>query len=477
MSSPLIAEEEAVEPVQQDVRALSLEGCVGYAVYNSFEAKLAKLDLLIAETEIMPAIAVFDTILFGDVDYAEDKRQQSSVFAPDDNQTNIYSIGITKELPTGTELTAAWSDTRSWSNTPFVTKNPSHNAELTLEARQPVGQNFFGYADRTNVSITKLAIMNADLATKDRIEALIADTEGAYIEVLYAKKALNIFRRILNAATDLYETQKRNYDIGLLERVDLYAVEGNVATREAEFLVAENNYNRARENLKLTMNMNEDVRIFTTDELVSDPAEEGLSDYMKTAFDNRRDYKISKREVKIRGLELKVADNMKWPEIDLVGTMAMNGLEGKFNHAADKSWVADNTYYSAGIEVSMPIENNLARGQYKKAKYEKEKALVNLKEVERTIITQVGNAYNDTIAFQASLIFTKKAVDFELSKYTEEEKRFKYGRSSMKRLIDFQQDLLRAALENARFLFDQRRSKVDLERTMNVLLGKYEETL
>ena len=433
MSSPLIAEEEAVEPVQQDVRALSLEGCVGYAVYNSFEAKLAKLDLLIAETEIMPAIAVFDTILFGDVDYAEDKRQQSSVFAPDDNQTNIYSIGITKELPTGTELTAAWSDTRSWSNTPFVTKNPSHNAELTLEA--------------------------------------------TYIEVLYAKKALNIFRSILNAATDLYETQKRNYDIGLLERVDLYAVEGNVATREAEFLVAENNYNRARENLKLTMNMNEDVRIFTTDELVSDPAEEGLSDYMKTAFDNRRDYKISKREVKIRGLELKVADNMKWPEIDLVGTMAMNGLEGKFNHAADKSWVADNTYYSAGIEVSMPIENNLARGQYKKAKYEKEKALVNLKEVERTIITQVGNAYNDTIAFQASLIFTKKAVDFELSKYTEEEKRFKYGRSSMKRLIDFQQDLLRAALENARFLFDQRRSKVDLERTMNVLLGKYEETL
>ncbi|MGB3081912.1 MAG: hypothetical protein WBB86_02825, partial [Candidatus Omnitrophota bacterium] len=105
---PAVAETEREESLLEGARILSLEECIIYAVYNSFEAKMAKLDLLIAETELMPAVAVFDTILFGNAGYAEDKRQQVSVFAPDDNQTNTYSVGVTKELPTGTELTATW---------------------------------------------------------------------------------------------------------------------------------------------------------------------------------------------------------------------------------------------------------------------------------------------------------------------------------------------------------------------------------
>ncbi|MGB3242539.1 MAG: TolC family protein [Candidatus Omnitrophota bacterium] len=476
-SIPLQADAEEDKAHQKDARVLSLEECVRLAVYNSFEAKMAKLDLLIAETDLMPAVAVFDTILFGNVGYAEDKRQQVSVFAPDDNQTNTYSVGVTKELPTGTELTATWGDTRSWNNSAFITKNPSHNAELSLEARQPVGQNFFGYADRGSVTITKLAIMNAGLEEKDRIEALIADVERAYLEVLFAKKSLNVFRRILEKAKDLYEAQQKNYDLGLIERVDLYAAEGNVATRQAEVLVADNRYNRARENLKFLMNMNEGVRIILAEELASDPVDKDLSDCLKDAFENRRDYFIHKRDIEIKGLDLKIKENMKWPEIDLIGTLAMNGLEGEFNKAFGKTTTADNTYMFVGVEVTMPVENNLARGEYKKAKYEKEKAVVSLKETERKIITEIGNAYNDALAFQASVIFTKKALGLELSKFTEEEKRFKYGRSNAKRLIDYQQDLLRAALENARFILDQRKAKVDLERTMNIILKKYEDIL
>ncbi|MFQ5952654.1 MAG: TolC family protein [Candidatus Omnitrophota bacterium] len=473
----LVAEDEESLSLSSNVRVLSLTDCVRFAVYNSFEVQMAKLDLLIAETDIMPAIAVFDTFLSGNVSYTEDKRQELSVFAPDDDQTNVYSAGITKKLPTGTELSATWSDTRNWNNTIFVTKNPSHNAELTMEARQSVGQNFFGYVDRGNVTITELAIMNADLQTKDRIEALIADAERAYIDLLYTKKNQYIFERILQKATDLYENDKRSFDIGLLERVDLYNSEANVSRREAELLVAENNYKRAEENLKLIMNMGKDIHLISEEDLVTQPLEKDLPYCLNEAFLNRRDYQISKRDVEIKGLDLKLKENMKWPEIDLIGTWAMNGLEVKFEKAFKKTTVNDNSYYFAGVEVSVPVENNQARGDFKKSKYEKEKALTRLKEVERDIITEVGNAFNDVLAFQASTVFTRKAVDLELKKLNEEEKRYKYGRSSTKRLIDYQQDLLRAALEHTRFMLDQRLSMVDLERSMNTILKKYEEEL
>jgi len=461
----------------RDMDLLSLEDCVRYAVNNSFEVKLARLDLLIAETELMYSEAVYDTFVYGGAGYVEDKRQELSVFAPDDDQMNTYSIGARKTLPTGTELNAELSDVRQWSNSAFVSKNPSHNAELKLEAKQPVGSNFFGYVDRTRVTITKLAIMNADLETRDRIEELIAKVERAYWELASSKRSLDIYWDILEKARRLHQTNARNYDIGLIEKVDLYASEANVATIEAEVIIAENRFKRAGEDLKLIMNYPDKRDLLSSDELVPREIKKDLPSCFKEAFDNRRDYKIRKRDVKIKGLDLKVNANLMWPEIDLMGTMAMNGLETSFEKAMGKTTVADNTYYYAGVEFSFPLENREALSGYRKAKYEKESAIVSLKDTERTIITQVGNSYRDVVAFENSLRFMSQAVVFQKEKLEEEEKRFNYGRSNTKRLIDYQRELLRSQLEETRFLLDSQRSKVDLNRTMNVILSKYEDIL
>jgi len=471
------AQEDAgrTEPDFTDIQVLSLDECVLFALQNAFEVKMAKLDLMIAETDKLYAEAVFDTFLFGNVYYVEDKRQQASVFAGDDSQTNYYSWGVRKELPTGTELTAEWSDTRNWTNTIFQEPNPYHNAELMLQFSQPVGKNFFGYVDRTNVSVTELAIKNADLATRDRIEAFIADVEKAYWRVVFQKRTMELRRGILERAERLHEVNRKNYDLGLIEKGDFLASEANVVIRETDMLVAENNYKAAEDELKLLMNMPEEYRILPSAAFVRERFQYNLVDCLKTAFGNRRDYKIKKRDVKIRDLTLKMKDNEKWPEVDLVGSMIMNGLEGDFEKAFGKTTVVDNVYYYAGVEVTLPVENSQARSEAKKAGFEKEKAIVSLKETERTIITQVGVSFRDVMTYNESSENMEQAVKLQRGKLDEEEKRFKFGRSSTKRLIDYQQDLLNAEMSEAIELLARENARVDLERDMNVLLGKYEE--
>ncbi|MBD3296930.1 MAG: hypothetical protein GF392_06130, partial [Candidatus Omnitrophica bacterium] len=162
------------------VVTMSLDECVEYSLANSFEVKLARLDLYIAETDLLYSQAVWDTYLYGSALYNEDKRQQLSVFAPDDNQTNVYMAGIRKKLPTGTTVSAEWSDTRTWNNSAFVTKRPAHNAELRMRVEQPLVKNAFGMVDRGEYTITGLAVKNADLQMRDRIEQRIADTAIAY---------------------------------------------------------------------------------------------------------------------------------------------------------------------------------------------------------------------------------------------------------------------------------------------------------
>jgi len=461
-----------------DAREVSMRGCVAFSICHSFDVQLAKLDLYVKETDLMYREAVFDAFISGGASYTEDKLQQLSVFAADDSQTNEYYVEIEKTLPTGTELSAKWSDTRFWSNnTSYTSKNPSHSAELLFEAVQPVGKNFFGYVDRGKISLTRLAIESADFEMKDTIETFIAKVEKLYWELVFAKKSLEIYTDMLERAKKLYESDKKNFGIGMIEKVDLLNSEANVEKRKAEFVASENAYRRAEENLKLAMNLEEEKRIFPRENLDFEYVGKKLPDCLMTAFEERQDYKTKKKDVDYMGLDLKIKANEKWPEVDLNASLAMNGVESKFNKAFGKTTVADNTYYYAGIEVVIPVENKEARAEYKRVEFEKEKAIVELKETERTIITEVGNAYRDVLTFQTSLQYFGRAVELQTEKLAEEEKRFEYGRSSTKRIVDYQRDLLLAELENAAFLLKHRQARVDLDKAMGTIYYKYEDLI
>ena len=465
------------ETMPAEIRSMSLQECVVYAVINSFEVKLAKLDLLIAETDLRYVQAVFDTFIYGGASYTEDKSDQLSVFAPTKSQTNEYYAGISKKLPTGTEVNLSIGDTRSWSNSSFVSKNPSHTAQWTAELTQPLGKNAFGFIDRKTVTITRLAIENADLETQDRIEELIAKTEEAYWDLVFAKRDQEIYYGMLDRAKKLYEDDIRRFDMGLIERVDLLNSEANLEKTKAEVLIVENRYDRAKENLKLIMNIEDTLRIVPEDFLALHTLKEDLPACLKEAFEKRRDYDIARRDVDIKGIDLKIKRNNEWPEIDLTMSMAMNGIEGKFNHAVGTTSAGTHPTYYAGVEVNFPLENSEAGSEYTKAKHEKERSIVKLKEVERTIITEVVNAYDAVIAYEVSSAYMTKAAQLQEEKLDEEDKRFKYGRSSTKRIIDYQRDLLRAQLEEAQFLHNHNKAKVALQRRMNTLLEKYEALL
>lgn len=455
----------------------SLEDCIRYSLHNSFEARLARLDLLIAETRGLYSESVFDTVAFGQISYSEDKRQPLSVFSGDDKQTNFYMGGVRKKIPTGTDLQVKWQDQRDWTNSSYFTRNPSHDAQLNLDARQPLLSNSFGFVDRNTITVTKLAIMNAGLEMRERIESLIAEVEKSYWRLVAAKLVHDITMEMLDEANRLHEVNSRNFNIGLIEKADLYASEANLRIRENDVMLAENDHKRARDDLKLLMNMDQEHYLSPSESFSLDPEEFDLAKCLATAFDNNRSYRIRKRDVEINDITLKMKGNQMWPELDLTGTFAMNGLEGKFNDAAGKTTVADNTYYYAGLELTMPLENSLARSEFQKASYEKERAIVSLKEKERAIITSVSNSFRTLATLNATVINMNEAVRLQAAKLGEEEKRFRFGRSSTKSLIDYQNDLLRARMSEARELLAREKARVDLEKEMSVLLEKYEDLI
>jgi outer membrane protein len=468
---------DAAAEIANTAELLTLDESVAYSLANNFDVKIARLDFKVEAANILYSEAVFDTFITGGADFSEDRRKSISVFGADLTRRTSFNGGVSTMLRSGTQVDVSIGDTRDWTDTVFVTQNPAYTATGEVSVRQPVANNAFGYIDRRRVTMTRLAVDNADLTMKDRIEDSIAATKKSYWIWVFRKESLAIYEDILAKAEKLQETNISNYDMGRIERVDLLASEGNVVSRRNEVITARNSLRRAEENLKLVMNMDSGFRIAPEERLEYEPRSITLEECLHTAFAARRDYDQARREIEIQKISLEAAKNDLWPEIDIVGTFAMNGIDSSFDESMKTMFGKNNTDYYGGIEVRLPIQNSAASSEEQKARYRKERAIVNLKRVERLIITEVGNAYRDYRTFDSVLGTLIEAARIETEKLAAEEKRFSYGRSNTKRLIDYQQDDLRARHEVALGILNLATSDVDLDRSMNVLLEEYRRFL
>ncbi|MBF0216866.1 MAG: TolC family protein [Candidatus Omnitrophica bacterium] len=458
-------------------RMITRQEALKAALRNNFDIRLAKIDYLAAFTDIKYSNAIFDTFLTGGTSYSEDRRKPLSVFGSQRAQGNTYRGGVSKKLPFGTDLVASFSDNRAWSDSVYVVNNPSHTTESSVGFRQAVGKNFFGYVDRRTISVTQLAVENADLAAKDRIEASLADTEKAYLGWMFSVESLEIIKDMLGKAEELYSSAKKNFEIGRLERADLYASEANVLSRKSEVVAAENRVKRSAEELKFRMDMDTRSEIATNEKLAYLPVRVKLEEALKKAFSSRRDQMEAARIVKMMEMTVEMRANEMWPEMDLVGTMAVNGIDSSVDEAFSSMASKNNSYYYGGVEFSYPFENSLAESRLERAGYEREAAIIALAMTERRIITEVGNAWREYATLENVLSSIMEAADITSRKLDEEERMFLAGRSSTKNLIDYQREVLSARHEVARAVMELEKARIDLERSMNTLFDKHKESL
>ena len=160
-------------------KEISLQDVTRYALANSLDIQIAKLDAYISRTELARSYSLFDTFLNASINYANDETKQSSSFSGTKSNVRTYSLGLEKKLPTGTKLSFDAQEQRTWSDSAFVTDNPLTESSVGVSLAQSLGKNFFGLADRADIKITKLDIENAEFTSLGEIELTLAQIQIA----------------------------------------------------------------------------------------------------------------------------------------------------------------------------------------------------------------------------------------------------------------------------------------------------------
>jgi len=456
--------------------SISLDQAMKLMLANSLDIQIAKFDVYRKRTSQGLAESIFDTVLSASAIYRDDQSESPISTSATKVRDNTYSLGVAKKFLTGTEISLSAEDGRSSSNSSVVSTNPYHEAKGTITIKQPIGKNFFGLADRSDLKITQIDIENVEYSSLDAIEKSLYQAQFAYWDLALKEEEVRIRIGMLREAEKLYEIYQDNQTRGLVEKVDMAAIEANLHLRESDVVLASLIKDTAKNDLLFLFNEDDtNIQLQALDNLSLSPNSADFNESLKLAISKRRDYKAMENELKNIGIEIAVNKNSLWPEIDLEASFSRNGINSQYQDSWEEALDSDNDELSLGVSFSFPLENRSARSQLKEAKLKKEQYILKFKRLERLILKDISNLVRKVNSLKINIDLFEKVVSLQEEKLNQEKLRLSRGLSNSDTIIRYEDDLLIAKLSLKQTFFKYRIALLDLEIAQNILLDKYWE--
>jgi len=453
---------------------ISIDDVTRLVLKNSLDIQIAKIDAYKERTSLGRAKSIFDTFMNSGASYENDKKKSATPLLGTKTATDKYSLELEKKLPTGSSLKIDAEHSLVDANSSSSAINNYNESSIKFSLNQPLGRNFFGLTDRSNIKITKINIENAGYSSLDEIENTLYKAQAAYWNIVLREKILNIKSDMLKKAKELYSIYKEKYKRGTAEKVDLLAVEANMRARKNDVFIASLQEEIATNNLLFLLNEGDKyIHLQPMDSLVISPHYVRLYETLKKAILHRRDYNIIKNKIKSQNIDIKIKKNALWPEIDLETSFLKNGIESNYQDSWNETSEKNNYELFAGITFKMPLGNRSARADLEKAKLNKEQLLLLLKRTERLILKEINNKVGEVNSLKNQVELLTSVSKLQENKLKEEMKHIRYGRSSSDIIIRYEEDALQAHLDLASSLFQYRVRLIELDLAENTLLDKY----
>jgi len=459
---------------EQKIFNLSLAEVFKIALKNNLDIQMAKYDAYISETSLETVKSIFDIIIDANINYQNDQGKKMTSSSGTKTVDNNYDVGISKKFSSGTTIETDMSNNRNRTNASSAISTLNHNSSVSLSLTQELGKNFFGINDRNNIDITKINIENSGYTSLEKVEAIISAVKKVYWDLVLQMQKAEIQKDMVEQAKLLYEMHQEKLKDGLVEIPDAIASEANYKNRQNNLILEENTVKSKESILKLLLNITEDdITIRPTEGYNLNIVDQDFKESLIIAFDNRRDYLRAKNEIISKDISLVVEKNNNLPSINLAASLIRNGLGDHFKQSVTNISDENNTNYAIGLTFSLPLENREARAKLQKAEYEKAKALVELKLVERKITIEIIDQIRDCNIYKEFALNSINVAALQTRKLEEEEKRFNLGRSNTDTLIRYQEDVINAQQASASAQYQFHSSLVDLDHKKGILLGAY----
>ena len=483
--------------VEMPLRSVLLLG-----LKNNLNIQFASYSPNISQTNIQQEKGKFDTLLKTQYQKTRSVSQISSALGGTSNpvvkeERHNWDGTVQKKFVTGTQAELKATQEEYLTDSAVQGLKPQFKNTIAMSLTQPLLKDFGIGINETFIKIANLNYEVSELDFRNQVMNVMFQIESFYWDLYYRIQDLKAKEDSLKQASELQREFKIRIDAGALAPIEIYQADANVAQRNQEVIVAQAQVQAAQDYLKAALNLYDKKEYWDVDIVPSDlpniiNIKPSVDDCIKTAFENRPDIKQAQLGIQSSELQVKYAKNQKLARFDIFGSLGSSGLAGRpastagvfgpfyqgakspyngqWDTARNTMATGDYYNYAVGVKVEFPLENNIAKSQYQKAKVQSYQADTSLKSVENTAINEVREAlrrietsYKVVDSATANLKFTKE-------KLWAEQKKYDVGMSTARDVFDFQRDVAQAQSTLALAKSEHSKSIVNLGRVTGVLI-------
>lgn len=475
------------------VLSISLKDAIRKMLENNTDIKIARADIKNAEFGLNAADGVYDFNFSSSFLYFKEafpissllsKAKGTGTAANLTRENYNYSGDISKKFSSGGFFQLSFTNNRLETDEIFTVLQKEYKSNLSIRFRQPFLRNFRINEEQRIIKAKRKELDISDLAFRQKLINLIAETQKAYYELVFAIKNEEIYREAVElAATQLNKTQTQ-IEAGRAANVEAVSAQAHLELRNSEHLSSLLVITKAENHLKKLMFDDPNTvfwfySILPTDSIDIDHKTVDLETTLRTALANRLEIQELNAETEINKVNLEYFVNQLKPQLDFSAGFVGRGLIGEPNNVGQRpAIVVIGNYfeglvnlfrfsgYNFGVDFSYPISNKVAKANRNNALIIEQQLDEKKKLTIQKIIVEVRDSVQELEIAAQKVKATKLAVDAATEQLAAEEVRYE-AELSTNFLVFSRQNLLSFARgEYVKALTDYHKAKIELQRVM-----------
>lgn len=311
---------------------------------------------------------------------------------------------------------------------------------------------FDGFATINAFKQAKLARAYSTTAMQKMRDDKAIDVMQKFVDAAYAEASIQLASDKLAESKRLLGKMQRLYELGEKGRPDVVQMESQVAEDEYNLTHQKHVAQQSLLTLKSAMNfpVEEELRLVTNGKQVNESFPINHETVYQNFLNASPDVKSAEYEVEKARYDYKIAKGRLLPSLSLSGGISTNfyrNLSQGGQYEGFASQFRNNRGEYLALTLSIPIYNNVAWHNVKKARNDWQLALVNLEETKRKLHDNIAQAVMDAEGYTKELHQMNKKVASDSLAYYMSSRKFEEGMLSTFDLHTAAQTLLESRIK------------------------------
>jgi len=481
---------------------LSVEDLINLTLENNLDISVSRYSPIASEYSILTNNRPFEPMLRLSANFSRDASRSTTQLtgvASTIEFNNDVAVGYSQTLKTGADIAVDFTLNRTATNNLFTSFSPLWVGRINYSFTQRV---LNGYGRNINTRAIRIAQNNKSISEVEferMVIDLVTQAQKSYWDLVFTADDLKVKEDSLRLAEKTLSDNQRQVDVGTLARIDLIQSETQVATRREERVVSTFTQNQIQDQVKKVLSRQQDAGLVLAK--ISPTQRAGLpepsdilpiADAIRVALENRPELRQASLRLRNSEIEVEYAKNQLLPTLDLTARFVQSGLGGTQTIrdgfgpnapviAVIPGGVTDafanllrlqNKGFSAGVSMQIPLSNRSQQAEYARVTTERRTGEENIKAIEAQIALEVRNAITAVEMNKARIETARVSRGLQEQQYAAEQRRFELGASTVRFVLEEQDNLQRLQTNEIAALVNYRKALVDYDHALGVMLKK-----